>query len=198
VSVYLPKHFSIGDEAFAVEMVTENPFATLVSAGVDPWISHVPLLWDAEQGLLGHLAKANQHCRALEAGSSIAIFHGPHAYVSPTWYQTPGQVPTWNYAVVHAHGQPKILGDEASLDVLRRMVAAFDPGYVLDEDHLRRQSAAIVAFAMPVHRWDIKLKMSQNKPEADRLAVIDALRRQGGPAEQAVAAMMLDTGNSVR
>lgn len=193
MSVYLPKHFSVEDEAFAVEMVTAYPFATLVTAGAEPWITHVPLLWDADQGLLGHVAKANQHCRALETGTTIAIFHGPHAYVSPTWYQTPGQVPTWNYAVVHAHGQPRLLGDEASLAVLRRMVAAFDPDYVLDEDHLRRQAAAIVAFAMSIDRWDIKLKMSQNKPEADRLAVIDALRRHGGRAEQEVAAIMLGT-----
>lgn len=195
MSVYLPKHFAIEDESLAVEIVTAYPFATLLTAAVDPWITHVPLLWDAELGLLGHVAKANPHCKALVDGPSIAIFHGPHAYISPTWYQTPGQVPTWNYAVVHAHGQARTLCEESALSVLRRMVAAFDPDYLLDEDHLRRQSAAIVAFAMPIERWDIKLKMSQNKPEADRLAVIDALRRQGGRAEQEVAAMMIGTNS---
>jgi predicted FMN-binding regulatory protein PaiB len=127
MTLYMPPHFRVDDRAALARFMDENGFATLVShAAGGLSVSHVPLLVEAEGDalrLLGHVARNNDHWRALEAADEVlAIFHGPHAYVSPTWYAQHPSVPTWNYAVVHAHGKARLM-DEArcttSLPVFR-------------------------------------------------------------------------------
>jgi transcriptional regulator len=165
-------------------------------------VSHVPLLREPEPAphgsLIGHVARANPHWRHIEDGASLAIFHGPHAYVSPSWYEEPAtQVPTWNYAVVHVHGRAEVITDRlATLAVLQRLIGRFEgerrePWRLqLEGARLDAMVGAIVAFRIGVERVEAKLKLSQNKHDADRKRVASALRAEGFADAAAVATWM--------
>src|SRR5215831_13625971 len=118
MSVYIPRPFALREQQQVARLIAEHPFATLVTLGeAEPQVSHLPLQFDPASGqhgtLLGHMARANPHWQHFSSGPSLAIFHGPHAYVSPSWYAEPATaVPTWNYCVVHVHGAAEIMDDE--------------------------------------------------------------------------------------
>ena len=188
VAIYTPPHFSVEDLDIAHQVMRDHPFATLVSfADGEPWISHAPI--SLINGILvGHLARANPHTKFFDDDHPLTcIFHGPHAYVSPRWYDTPNQVPTWNYVVVHAQGRPQVLGDEETVRALLDLVAGYDPELTFEPEPLARQAKGVVAFRMEIDRLDCKFKMSQNKTEADRQGVIAGLLERDGPDDQAVA-----------
>jgi len=201
MTLYVPAHFSVDDPARLFEFMARNAFGTLVSsgpAGLD--VSHIPFLpeRDGESGvrLLGHVVRANGHWKALEGASHVvAIFQGPHAYISPGWYQQHPSVPTWNYAVVHAHGRARLM-DEAELhDLVMRLSATYEAGREkpwrmadLPVDYVATMLKAIVGFEITVEHLEGKFKLSQNRP-AEMPRVIDALEREG---EAALAALMRD------
>ena len=160
----------------SLDSCARNSFATLITQDESgaPFASHVPLLFDPEPApgmLLGHLARANAQWRHFENQRPVlAIFHGPHAYISPRWYASGPAVPTWNYAVVHAYGTPKIMA-EASLETLvRRMNRFYEPKgddaaqTDLPADFLARQLKAIVGFEIRLTRLEGKFKLGQNRP----------------------------------
>jgi transcriptional regulator len=198
MTLYNPPHFRVDDRARLVRFMEENGFATLVSHGTTGLcVSHVPLLVDAQGDdlrLVGHVARNNGQWQSLEAADEVlAIFHGPHAYVSPTWYVNHPSVPTWNYAVVHAHGKAR-LTDEAGLhDIVTRLSSRYEAGNAKPW-RLSDQPAAfvsgmlqnIVGFEIEVTRLEGKFKLSQNRP-AEVSRVIDALQAAG---ETAVANLM--------
>ena len=202
--MYAPRPFAETDRERLHALVSAHGFATLVSLlDGEPFATHVPLLLDAARGplgtLLGHMARSNPHWRAFDGATpALAIFHGPHAYVSPRWYRAPDQVPTWNYVVVHAAGVPRVVEDAAAVRaLLGRMAAQYEaraeapwslaglPERVADG--LQR---AIVAFELPIERLEGKRKLSQNKAPADRAGVLAGLRAEGDAASLAVAAEM--------
>lgn len=201
--MYLPKHFSSDDEDLRPKLIGAHPFAMLLSPLAAPQISHLPLLLiddgSAHGRIIGHVAKANPHCQAFDGATpAVAVFSGPHAYVSPSWYTTPAMVPTWNYAAVHAHGRPVAVDDARAEQILRLLVAQFESDATdnwsvdsLPDGHLARQLKGIVAFDMPVERIETKLKMSQNRSPADIAGVITALSASTDQDEQATAAMMM-------
>jgi transcriptional regulator len=203
MSLYRPAAFASEDQAAIERLLDEHPFATLITAGAgEPQISHLPLLHQREPAphgsLIGHMARANPHWSHFGSGASLAIFHGPHAYVSPSWYAQPAtQVPTWNYAVVHVHGRAKIVTDRAAtLATLQRMVTRFEGGRAVPW-HLQLEGArldamvgAIVAFEIEIERIEAKFKLSQNKDEADRRRVAAALRSEAYADATATAAWM--------
>lgn len=191
MSLYLPAAFASDDQAAIARLFDEHPFATLITPGPgEPQVSHLPLLYQRERGphgsLIGHMARANPHWNHLGSGASLAIFHGPHAYVSPSWYAQPAaQVPTWNYAVVHVHGRGAIVADRAvTLATLQQMIARFEGGRAapwrlqLEGARLDAMVGAIVAFEIEIERIDAKFKLSQNKDEGDRRRVASALRSE--------------------
>jgi len=195
MSGYIPSHFA-GDDATGRELIARFPFATLVTAAPDgPRITHLPLLLDdAGSTLIGHVARPNPHWQALEQGRTVAVFHGPHAFVSRGWYRDPGDnVPTWNYATVHAVLGPAHFADanETRAAVLK-LTARFEPKGLppIQEEKLARLLKGIVAFHLPIERLEVKVKMSQNKP-AEIAGVIAGLRAAGGPDELATALWML-------
>lgn len=199
MSLYIPRHFASHRRDEALALIANVPFATLITvppAGGEAHISHLPLLLDGER-LLGHMARANPHWQAFAGGHTTAVFHGPHAYISPRWYLDPVvNVPTWNFSTVHVHGQPTLLDDNAAkLAVLDATSAAFEP----DENPWTRQLSAareqallgaIVAFALPLTRLETKIKMSQNKSPGERTQVAALLQASGDPLGPAVAAVM--------
>jgi transcriptional regulator len=117
MSLYVPGDFTALDKATAARLLRDHPFAALVTPSGDsePFVTHLPLIFvaDGKHGTLhGHFARANPHAGAAGQAESLAIFHGPHAYVTPSWYVDPaGAVPTWNYAVVHAYGRIELASD---------------------------------------------------------------------------------------
>jgi transcriptional regulator len=190
MTFYVPSHFRIEDRARIADFMREHAFATLISSGdAGLHVSHVPLIVDLDgeaMRLRGHLARANAQWEALEAAREVtAIFHGPHAYVSPTWYATHPSVPTWNYAVVHANGKAR-LTDEAELhEIVTELSAKYEAGNS-PPWKLSAQPAAfvssmlgmIVGFEIEVARVEGKFKLSQNRPvEIPR--VIDRLEASG-------------------
>lgn len=192
MALYIPRHFG-GDDPAARELIAQHPFATLVtSAGGEPHITYIPMLLEGDV-LLGHIARANPHWQHFAEGPTVALFHGPHAFVSPRWYEHPADnVPTWNYAVVHVHGRPRPEEGGDLRAQLERLAAHFDGARPLptESGKVERLLGGIVAFRMPIERMDIKFKMNQNKSAADRKGVIAGLRGTGRADDAAVARWM--------
>jgi transcriptional regulator len=200
---YIPTHFRAADEPAMHAFMQRYDFATIVSHTPDGLVvSHLPVLVRRSADAVvvaGHLARANDHWRVMDRETpAIAIFHGPHGYISPTWYESAPAVPTWNYAVVHAHGRPVANGDEAFVrGVLAGLVERYEgsrpDGWRQDrlpgpfEAGLLR---AIIGFEMPVTRIEGKFKLGQNRSTADRRGAIAGLEREGSPEAALLAEFM--------
>ena len=202
--LYVPDAFAEHDIDRLHAFLDAHGFAALVSPdATDPGITHLPLLLDRARGrfgsLLGHVARGNPHARMLDDGREvIALFQGPHAYVSPSWYEVHPSVPTWNYAAVHVHGRATAIRDRARLAaMLERLVEQYERAREprwrmrLPDDYLQQMLGGIAGFDIEITRITGKFKLSQNRSRADRLRVIAALV-EGGSAERALAALMQD------
>jgi transcriptional regulator len=203
MTLYVPKAFGDNDPALIARLVREYPFATLITATpTQPVITHLPLVYRPGDGphgtLIGHFARANPHVGAVASGESIALFHGPHAYVSPSWYADPAlNVPTWNYAVAHLHGPIALAADPAATRrLLDEMIAVFESErpapwrMALDAGREAAMLGAIVGFTMQVARVEAKFKLSQNRSAADCDRVAAALDADGPGDAAATAAWM--------
>lgn len=197
--MYIPKHFTQKDEARTRALVDSYALGLLVTTGADglPVASHIPFLSrQADGGLIleGHVARANDQSAHIRDGApALAIFQGADRYVSPTWYESPG-VPTWNYEAVHAYGRlQEVNGDDAHA-IVRRLARRFEgdgPGAWVPE-YPDGMVEGITCFVMTAATVQSKSKMSQNRPEADRRGVIDALSRFDDPGSRAVSRIMGD------
>jgi transcriptional regulator len=200
--IYLPDAFHENDREALHALIDAYSFAMLISPDAqDPVITHLPLLLDRSRGaygtLIGHVARANPHWRTLEQRpEALAVFHGPHAYVSPSWYGVQPSVPTWNYAVVHAVGRTRLVQEPQALErITKQLVDKFESPRAqpwrmqLPEDFQQRMLGGIVGFEIEIARLSGKFKLSQNRSLDDRRRVVTALDA-GGAAEQEVAALM--------
>lgn len=204
--MYVPAASAETDTAKLHEFMGRHGFAVLTSNGGDGLVaSHLPLLLDAHAGPhghpLGHMARANPQWRDVR-GEVMAVFSGPHAYVSPSWYEEGGTVPTWNYVAVHAYGTFHVVEDrDGLLDILRQSVTTFESRraepWVFDESapHAETMLRAIVGFRIEIARLEGKWKPSQNQPEERRRKVIRALSGRSDEDSQAVAAMTAEATN---
>lgn len=204
--MYIPKLLAETDQATLFDLIDAHSFGLLLSVadGV-PVGSHIPFVLDRASGehgtLHAHVARANPQWRGFDGETQmLCVFAGPHAYVSPAWYD-PDQaaVPTWNYAVVHAYGAPRIVEDPAHIRVQQEaLVDRFEADRAAPwslasqpETYVEGMLKGIVAFQIPVARLEGKFKLSQNQPEVSRRGVIGGLREEAGdPDALAVAAMM--------
>jgi transcriptional regulator len=192
--MYLPAMFAVEDRTKLLAHVDAHPFATLSSSvGDDLVVSHLPLLVDGARGLLrGHLARENSQCEHFAQGARVvAVFHGPHGYVSPSVYVQPG-VPTWNYVAVHIRGRARLLDDDGLLAVLSDSVGRFDSsGWRMDpaDDAIGSRLKAIAGFEIDIESIEGKWKLSQNRSREERERVIAWLLR-GDDASRATAALM--------
>jgi transcriptional regulator len=201
--MYVPKHFEIADRAVLDDFVERHGFATLVS-DVDgaPFATHLPLVLDRSQPprgtLLGHVARANPHWQAFDGKrEALAIFHGPHAYVSPSAYLTSPAVPTWNYAVVHAYGIARVVEDDAWVGALvDRLIRTYEAGRaqpwpgVLPPEFKQKQLRAIVGFEMAITRVEGKFKLNQNRSLEDQRGVVRDLESSAYAEERALGELM--------
>jgi transcriptional regulator len=186
--MYVPKLFGDASPPDIEAIVEQYSFATLITHLDDALeLNHLPLALEGTVpgGILrGHMARANPqlaHCTARTR--AIAIFHGPHAYVSPTWYASPG-VPTWNYIAVHCHGSIHLEDTTSALEhTLALMLSKYEPadsGWSIDglpADQRAGAMSAIQSFSMKIERVEAKFKLSQNKSQQDRDRVIAQLSR---------------------
>ncbi len=201
--MYVPEHFAESDRETLLETIREIGFGLLVGTVEGrPFATHLPFLVEGapgEERLVAHMARANPHWRAFAAGhEALAVFQGPHAYVSPRWYESANAVPTWNYVAVHIYGVPRIVDNpERAYAAQRRLVEHYEAGRArpwrieeLDRAAARAMLRAIVNFEMPIARIEGKFKLSQNRTAADRKGVVAALEAEGDAGARAVAALM--------
>ena len=197
--MYLPPHFHEDDHATLVAFMRAHPFATLVSV-VDgaPFATHLPLIVeerDEQVIITGHLAKPNPQWTGFDAAESLAIFGGPHAYISPALYEKTESVPTWNYIAVHAYGTPTIYryvdAPEKVQGMLETMMQEFEASYLaqwatLTDKYRTGRMLGIVAFEMVVTRLEGKSKLSQNRSLAEQANVAEHLQQADDPAAAAI------------
>lgn len=195
--MYIPGSFRLNDARIIETLLREHSFAMLVTAkDGDLLATHVPLVYyPAESALYGHLARANPQAEHLDNVECLAVFQGPHAYVSPAWYGLPNQVPTWNYIAVHVYGRAQVIEDEEAVaDLLQRLILAYDPQSALpadrDRPYYRSLMRGIVAFRIDIERIEAAAKLSQNKPIEARARVVEALESLGDAEARRVAAWM--------
>ena len=200
--MYLRPVFQQADAAEIAGLVRANPIAQLVSAGPRGLeASHLPLSYHAEADgfvLSGHFAAGNPQCDIIGSGAEVlAIFAGPHAYISPSWYEASPAVPTWDFAAVHVYGCLSPLTDAAAVVADLQLMAAHDPaGFdvaAMPPDYRARMLAGIRAFRLAPVRVETQWKMSQNRSPADRRRVVTALRGQGDSVTEQVAGMIEQT-----
>ena len=204
--MYLPKHFAKGEIAQLHDLIEDRVFGLLIVPNQGaPDVAHIPFVLDRGEGkhgrLRGHFARPNPIWRALDGrAEALAVFAGPGAYVSPDWYATSNQVPTWNYIAVHASGRPRVMADDGDVRRLLEDLSARSearlPGkkpWTVDKlpaEVYARMRRGIVAFEMPIERIEGKWKLSQNRAEADRQGAASALEALDDPNARAVARAM--------
>lgn len=198
--MYLPAQFKSTNEAHAVALMRDYPFASLLSCDDDglPFVTPLPL-HVLEEGaatlLLGHCAKPNPHWRYLQARpQAVVTFMGPHAYMTPRVYPDLARVPTWNYVMVHCTVEARIVDSFSDKDrLLKHLIADHDAAYAdqwrgLGDDYQHKMMGGIVAFELKVVKLQCKVKLNQHRPEAQ--AGMRAAYAQGGENERALLQWM--------
>lgn len=202
--MYMPSYTFETRLANLHDLIDHYSFGTLICPADNrlPQICHLPFVLDRQPGpygsLLSHVARANPIRHSLNVSKeAIVVFQGPHGYISPSWYTSRTEVPTWNYSVVHAYGILQLLNDDELVTVLNRSVEKYERGnpdpWSIHElpaelyDELRTE---IVGFALKITRLEGKFKLSQNRGEQDRQGAVAGILKRGCPLDNNLAAMM--------
>lgn len=201
--MYIPASFQQTDRETLFRFMELNSFAIVISrVGDEETASHLPLLVDRERGphgtVVGHMARANDQWRTAADQQVLVIYHGPHAYVSPSWVEVRNAVPTWNYQAVHAYGRLRVIDDPGPLlAIVRRMVDHYEGGRrnpwslsVPDPEFVDKLLASIVGFEIEVERLEGKWKLSQNHPVERREQIAEGLLTTGRPEDRQIAEAM--------
>jgi transcriptional regulator len=209
--MYIPPAFQEHDLATLHAAIRAAKLATFITSTAEGMIgTPLPMIFDATEGphgtLYGHVARANPQWKVAPIGDALAVFMGPDAYVTPSWYATKREtgkvVPTWNYVAVHAYGPVEFFEDADRLrDVVTRLTnlhegtraeTGAEPWAVTDapETFIQSQLRGIVGLRMPIRRIDGKRKMSQNRSAQDRAGVVEGLAASGSVVDQAVAKLI--------
>lgn len=203
--MYIPEHFRVEDQALAIGFMRANPFAILVSNNNgEPFATHIPVVTREMENkirLRGHVAKANPHWRYLQnQPHCLVIFHGPHAYISPSNYESREVVPTWNYGAVHAYGEARTYSEVPELlSMLDDLIPTFEAAYSeqwssLSEAYRSRMLNHIVGFEICVNKLEAKFKLSQNRTRQEQQNVIDSLCRSSDSIISGTAGLMCEHG----
>src|SRR2546423_12374890 len=206
--MYIPHSFRGVDDESVHAFMQRYDFATIISAAASGlMVTHVPVLVRRDtEGLViaGHLARGNSHWQFMDGTiAGLAMFSGPHGYISPGWYTHFPAVPTWNYTVVHAHGTPRVRDDRRFVEAIVRELAARYESHRAQPWRLDDQPAefsdkmlgGIVGFEMAVTGIEAKFKLSQNRQPEDRTGAIAGLEREGTPEAAGLAQFMRDHAN---
>jgi transcriptional regulator len=208
IAMYVPKHHEETDLSVLHALVRAHPLGTWVTQGDGELVAnHIPFLLDRNRGkhgtLMGHVARANNVWRSFSTSvSSLVVFQGAETYISPSWYPSKHAhgkaVPTWNYAVVHAHGLPRVIEDRDWLHAhINQLTNTHEAGQAVPwkvsdapQDYTERMLQAIVGIEIPIESLEGKWKVSQNRPEPDKLGVVAGLLARDDPQAWEMASLV--------
>lgn len=201
--MYTPRSYRNDDIHELHDLIRRYSFATLFThRDGESFATHLPFMIDADRGphgtLVAHMARANPHWRAFAgAAPSLVVFIGPHAYISPAWYRHQETVPTWNYAVVHVTGTPRIVTEDPAMrEMVMRLVDENESplGHPWDVSQAERimdvEMKGIVGFEIPIERIEGKFKLNQNRAREDQEGVVRALEASDHPDAREIARLM--------
>ncbi len=200
--MYTPKEYEVTDRSRLLEFMKENSFGILFShTGDEPMATHLPFIIDEEAGdqglILGHMAKANRQWRYADGQQVMVVFHGPHTYVSPTWYQAEDVVPTWDYVAVHATGIFRAFEDRKGMEeTVARLTAQHEASqpqpWKMDYTtaYADQRLKQIVGFQIEITSLQGKWKLNQNHPEERRERVSEKLKTLGGEVNLQIAGLI--------
>ena len=197
--MYVPPKFQNKDTSSILEFIRQHSFGILVSQGADRIMAtHIPLeLSKDEAKLTGHVSRANPQWKNFKSGDEVlAIFSGPHAYISSSWYNHEN-VPTWNYLAVHVYGTIKIIEGEKLYDSLRQLIATHEAASThpvsidtMSPDYVRKSIQGIVGFEIDITKIEAAQKLSQNRDRENHERIMAALdKRHDNGAKEISAAM---------
>lgn len=197
--MYTPPYFRVEDKESLYKFIKKYSFATLFSqTNGHPIATHLPILLNENGNFLySHMSKVNSQWEEVQ-GDVLVVFHGPHTYISPSWYETDDSVPTWNYVAVHVYGEFEIIHDEGELlntleDSVEYYESRFPKPWSLDKadpDYISKLSKAIVGFKVKIKSIDGKWKLSQNHSEERQRSVIRALESFSDDNSREIAELM--------
>ena len=197
--MYSPAYNRIEDRAESLAFMRANNFALLVTGtGGTLHASHLPAMIEekGQQFILDmHMAKNNPQWREFFEEEVLVVFFGPHAYVSPRWYEEQERVPTWNYAAVHAYGIPRLIEERTAKHAAqRRLIAELDPQWLPRFDALRDEYVnimldGIVNFEITVTRLETRWKLSQNRSRREQELIAAELEQSADSAGRSLAAL---------
>ncbi|SNT49098.1 negative transcriptional regulator, PaiB family [Bacillus sp. OK838] len=198
--MYIPSHFKVEDDEIIYNIIQEYGFATFFSQHEgEPFAIHIPLMIDEDKEYLyGHFARANPQWKDIHNQNVLAIFHGPHCYISSSWYESNQAVPTWNYLAVHVYGEVEIVEDDELKESLSDLVKKYevpDSAYQLDEvdaRYLEGMTKGVVGFKIKIKKIEGKAKLSQNHSIERRELVIQELEKFESEDERKIASYMKD------
>lgn len=196
--MYIPKHFQAKDKEEIFNVIEENGFATLYSqSNGTPWATHLPLILDrSKKFLYGHFARANPQWKEIEHQTVLAIFQGPHCYISPSWYETYQTVPTWNYIAVHVTGKLEIIEGQELKDSLEQLVLKYEgptSSYQLsqvDPTYIANLMKGLIGFRIEIKQLEGQFKLSQNHSKHRQSLVIQQLEKSKRENEESIAKFM--------
>jgi transcriptional regulator len=189
-SLYVPKAHLIEDRKLLHDFMERHRFVELITCSPTLRITHIPVILDRAAGvygsILGHVSRQNPQSRTFDGShAAVAVFRGPHGYISPTWFANKDVVPTWNFAVVHAAGRPRAIADKRALhEMLARLIDSFEKyqesGYdfsKLPESYVSSLMDGLVGFEMSLESLEGKFKLGQSWSEQDRRSALEHLRQ---------------------
>lgn len=208
VNMYQPKHFSETDSSKIRKLVEQNGFVTVLSfpKNEKPFINHLPISFSTLEGqeniIIGHMARKNPQWLHFKSNPDCTlIITGPHSYITPRWYRSGRDVPTWNYAVVHLHGKIELVETfDGQVEILKQLSATYEKPsttpweFELPDDLLNESAlnSAIISFKFYTEKIDAKFKLSQNRSHEDRQGVIEGLLERTDDRSQLVRKMMIE------
>ena len=200
--MYIPKYFRNDNIEEVKSFIEQNSFGILVSqADGKPWATHIPLELGRNENdrdaLYGHISKGNPQWKSFADNSQVlAIFSGPHTYISSSWYDHEN-VPTWNYIAVHVYGIARLVEGEKLLNSLKKLVDKYEATSVnpvsvegMSENFLRRETKGIVGFEIEIGEIQSAYKLSQNRDEKNHASIVNELQQRGDTDSLKIAAEM--------
>ena len=187
-SLYIPKPHLVEDRKFLFDFMDEFAFGDLVTASPGIRITHIPTVLDRTAGpygtVFGHISRQNLQSKCFDGReAAVIVFRGPQSYISPTWYNKPEAVPTWNFAVVHATGRLKPIADPSALHaLLARLISKFEGPQSsydfgkLPASYINGMLGGIIGFEMQIELLEGKCKLGQERSEADKQAILKNLQ----------------------
>lgn len=198
--MYIPKHFSSNDKEQIICFMNEYSFAAIISLQeAIPVATHLPFVIEKRGEdivIISHFARANEQWKELEQQTALVIFTEPHAYISPKYYDTKLNVPTWNYVAIHAYGKVVIIKEKDKVEeVLEKTIRYYEASYQQQWNQLPDKFKeglikGIVPFEITITDLQAKYKLSQNRTENEKKKVIDSLKGSESTIDNKVGEMM--------